>query len=431
MVKRWIGQKCFSLIHLKNLVYNTCWEDPRLDRQALELSSSDKVLVITSAGCNALDYALESPANVFAVDINPLQNALLELKLACIRSLSHDDFFAVFGHGMHPHWDEIYRDAVRVELRPEDQAIWDRRLDFFNGTSRRKSFYFRGTSGLFAWMINGYLKRPSQLRSAIDSILNAETVEEQARIYDQENIDALLWRKSVRWALQRDATLAMLGVPQSQRKQIDSSYPGGIGEFIRMRVETVFKRLPLKDNYFWRVYLTGQYTPDCCPEYLKVNNFDKLQGGLAKRVSTHTDTVEGFLNRNHHPITRFVLLDHMDWLWDNHPAKLASEWQSIINNAAPQSRVLWRSAALRVGFVDSLVVDRNGTKVSVGDLLRYHPEFASDLHSRDRVHTYGSFYIADICGIAIADGMKPHARSAAVAANLTSSDAGELISGAA
>ncbi|TWT92530.1 DUF3419 family protein [Neorhodopirellula pilleata] len=431
MVKRWIGQKCFSFIHLKNLVYNTCWEDPRLDRQALELSPDDNVLVITSAGCNALDYALQSPANVFAVDMNPLQNALLELKLACIRSLSHEDFFSVFGRGVHPNWDEIYHDLVRCELRPEDQAIWDRRLDFFNGTSRRKSFYFRGTSGLFAWMINGYLKRPSQLRRAVDAILDAETVEEQARIYDQENVDALLWRKPIRWALQRDATLAMLGVPQSQRKQIDSSYPGGIGEFIRMRIETVFKRLPLKDNYFWRVYLTGQYTPECCPEYLKESNFDKLKGGLAERVSTHTDTVEGFLNRNRQPISRFVLLDHMDWLWDNHPAKLTSEWQSIINNAAPQSRVLWRSAALSVGFVDPLVVDRNGTQVSVGELLRYHPEFALELHSRDRVHTYGSFYIADLRGSATANGITQQAASANAVKNLSSSDAGELIGGSA
>ena len=46
------------MVHQHQLVYNTCWEDPRLDRQALELTAEDAVLVITSAGCNALDYAL-------------------------------------------------------------------------------------------------------------------------------------------------------------------------------------------------------------------------------------------------------------------------------------------------------------------------------------------------------------------------------------
>ena len=53
----------------------------------LELGPDDNVLVITSAGCNALDYALAGPRHVYAVDLNPRQNALLELKKAAIRAL--------------------------------------------------------------------------------------------------------------------------------------------------------------------------------------------------------------------------------------------------------------------------------------------------------------------------------------------------------
>ena len=53
-----IGSRVFQMVHMRNLVYNTCWEDPRLDRVALELGPDENVLVITSAGCNALDYAL-------------------------------------------------------------------------------------------------------------------------------------------------------------------------------------------------------------------------------------------------------------------------------------------------------------------------------------------------------------------------------------
>ena len=60
----------FNMVHGRNLVYNTCWEDPRLDRVALELGPNDNVLVITSAGCNALDYALDAPNSVHAVDMN-------------------------------------------------------------------------------------------------------------------------------------------------------------------------------------------------------------------------------------------------------------------------------------------------------------------------------------------------------------------------
>tara|TARA_R110002049_G_scaffold4601_3_gene31763 strand:+ start:19996 stop:21201 length:1206 start_codon:yes stop_codon:yes gene_type:complete len=400
MVTKWLGQKAFSAVHQKNLVYNTCWEDPRLDKEALKLGSDDTVLVITSAGCNALDYALQSPRQVYAVDMNRLQNALLELKIAGIKSLRHDDFFRVFGEGYHPNWDSLYRDTVRKELPLKYREIWDRRADFFNGTGRRKSFYFRGTSGLFAWLINGYLNRPKGLREAVHDILNAESVEQQQEIYHDRGVNELLWSKSLRWVLRRDTTLSLLGVPKSQRQQIDRGYPGGIGRFIQDRIEAVFKHLPLKDNYFWRVYLTGKYTPQCCPEYLKPQAFESLKSGLVQRVSTHTETVQGFLRRHEGMVSRFVLLDHMDWLYDQFPHLLAAEWQSIVDRAAPQSRVLWRSAALDVDFVDPLRVNAGGKMVQVGDLLSYDKALAEELHARDRVHTYGSFYIADVADVA-------------------------------
>ena len=400
MVREWLGRKYFSAVHQKNLVYNTCWEDPRLDREALRLGPDDTVMVITSAGCNALDYALESPKAVYAVDMNPLQNALLELKKAAIRTLSFEDFFQVFGEGTHPQWHSLYHETIRPALDSDVQKIWDKREKFFNGTGRRKSFYFRGTSGMFAWMINNYLNRPKGLRDAVEAILSADTAEEQAHIYETRNVSKLLFTKPLRWALRRDATMAMLGVPRSQRLQIDRGYPGGLGGFIQDRIEAVFKEMPLKDNYFWRVYLTGKYTHECCPEYLTRQGYEQLREGLVDRVSTHSNTVEGFLTGHEGKVSRFVLLDHMDWLYEKYPELLTAEWQSIINRSAPETRILWRSAALSVDFVDPLEVTAAGKQVRLGDLLKYDTELAEKLHVNDRVHTYGSFYIADLMGVA-------------------------------
>ncbi|MDC0291753.1 BtaA family protein [Verrucomicrobiales bacterium] len=78
------------------MVYNTCWEDPRLDREILELGPDSRLVMITSAGCNALDYLLDEPAEICAVDMNSRQNALLELKIALIRRGNFEDLFTVF-----------------------------------------------------------------------------------------------------------------------------------------------------------------------------------------------------------------------------------------------------------------------------------------------------------------------------------------------
>jgi S-adenosylmethionine-diacylglycerol 3-amino-3-carboxypropyl transferase len=390
-----ISRTCFNLIHGKNLVYNQCWEDPRLDRVALDFSPDDEVLVITSAGCNALDYALAGVRHVYAVDMNFRQNALLELKKAAIRNLEYEQFFSLFGRGQLPEWGKIYPAQLRSHLPEDAQNFWDRHGKFFKGTGRRDSFYFRGTSGLFAWMVNGYINRVAKIRSSINEILDARDVEEQREIYKRAKLQESLFRPLVQWLLRRDATMALLGVPRSQRQQLDRDYPGGIVQFIVDRIETVFSRLPLSDNYFWRVYLTGRYTPECCPEYLKEANFARLRE-IEGRVTTHTNSVLGFLERHSQPVSRFVLLDHMDWLYSNYQDVLAAEWQGIVDRAAPDTKIIWRSAGLSVDFVDPIEVQVNGAKRKMGELLHYKPEMAAELHPIDRVNTYGSFYIADL-----------------------------------
>ncbi|GIW99111.1 MAG: S-adenosylmethionine--diacylglycerol 3-amino-3-carboxypropyl transferase [Pirellulaceae bacterium] len=388
----WISGRVFSFVHGNNLVYNTCWEDPRLDREALQLTAKDRVLVITSAGCNALDYALAGPEHVYAVDMNPRQNALLELKIAGIRTLDYEDFFQFFGRGYHPRAWRVYRTALRGELSSWAQSYWDRFLKFFDNP--RRTFFYRGTSGAFARGIRFYIDRVTRLRPEVDALLACPSVAEQQEIY--QRMRDRFWSRTLNFAMKRDSTLSLLGVPKAQRLQIDRQYPGGILQFVQDAVEAVFARLPLSDNYFWRVYINGEYTPECCPEYLKPENVQRLRATGVENVSVHTDSVQGFLEKYEGTISRFVLLDHMDWLSAHLFPMLELEWRALLRRAEVGARVLWRSGGLRTDFIDEVTVDYEGKPIKLPSLLRLHTDWAAQLHQRDRVHTYGSFYIADI-----------------------------------
>lgn len=392
----WFSSACFKLVHRNNLVYNTCWEDPALDRVALELAPHDTVMVITSAGCNALDYALQGPKHVYAVDMNPRQNALLDLKIAGIKGLDHATFFSLFGDGHVREPAQLYRQKLRGHLPPASRQFWDRAIKFFAGVGWRDSFYFRGTAGTFARMINTYIDRVARVRLDLNAALSATSLEEQRQLY-HGRLKERFWRPFLKWAVKRDSTLSLLGVPRPQRLQVEKHYEGGIAKFVEDCLEAVFTELPLKSNYFWRVYLQGHYTPDCCPEYLKPENFAALKAGLVHRVSTHTNTIAGFLQKHQNvQISRYVLLDHMDWLATLKEPILQQEWQTLMDRAAPRTRFLWRSGGLKVDYVDPLQVRVNGATRRVGDLLHYHSDLAARLHPQDRVHTYGSFYIADL-----------------------------------
>lgn len=390
-----VKNRIFQYVHTHNLIYNTCWEDPRIDREAMRLTPDDTVLVITSAGCNTLDYALAEPGHVYAVDMNPRQNAVLELKLAGIRALDYDAFFQLFGLGRMEGVAKVYARQLRATLSPEARAFWDKHLYYFASEAPRNSYYFHGTTGLIARLANQYLDRKSGLRPCVAAMFAVEDLEQQREMYYEYVRDAV-WTPLVRRLVCTDLTLCLAGVPKAQREQVERNYAGGVAKLLEQCLDEVFGRLPLRDNYFWRVYAMGTYTRQCCPEYLKEENFYRLKNGLVDRISIATDTVEGFLRKHGGTISRFVLLDHMDWLASHRQDLLQQEWQAIIDKAAPGARVLFRSGGLHVDYVDPLIVHVGSTRCRMGDLLEYHPELAAELHSRDRVHMYGSFHVVDL-----------------------------------
>ncbi len=389
----WCSSQWFSFMHGNHLVYNACWEDPRVDHAALGLTSEDTLLTITSAGCNALDYALARPQRIYAVDINPRQNALLELKIAGIHALDFELFFEIFGKGRLREFPQVYQRWLRPQLSEPAAAHWDRHLHYFTGEGR-SGFYYRGTSGALARWYNGHIDRTG-IRSAMHAAFEAETVSEQSDIY-MKFLRKRLWTGLIRWLFQWDLPLAFAGVPRVQRRELEENYQGGMGQYMEDCLEAVFTRLPLKDNYFWWLYFNGSYSRHRCPEYLKRDNFLKLKSGLVSSIRVHTGSLIEFLRQVPRAISRFVLLDHMDWLTGRLRPVLEEEWQLLLGAAAPGARFLWRSAARQPTFVNPIEVYFQGSRARVGELLCYHTGLADELHAVDRVHTYRSFAVADL-----------------------------------
>ena len=381
----------FAALYNRSLVYNTCWEDPAVDRQALQLRPDDTLLVITSAGCNVLDYALAGVARIDAVDANPRQTALLELKLAGIRGLEFEDFFGFFGRGFHVRADALYRDALRPRLSEFARGFWDKQIGWFASASG--SFYYHGLSGVVARAFRAYLRLRPALASAVHALLESRDPAEQRHLYDSR-VQPLMWSRAMNWALSRQMTMTLLGVPYPQRREVQAQHDGGVGGFIREAIEYVFRELPVHTNYFWTVYVRGHYTPECCPEYLKPDNFQALRDGRADCVRPHTCTITDFLRANAAPVSRFVLLDHMDWMASYYPEALIEEWQWILARATPAARLIFRSAHHRPRYLETLPVGE--ARRNLRQLLEFKDDLAQALHPQDRVHTYAGFHIADV-----------------------------------
>ena len=373
----------FHHVHGGQLIYNACWEDPRIDRELMQLRADSRVVMITSAGCNALDYLLDGPAEIHAVDVNYRQNAVLDLKLALIRRGDFGDLFEFFGIGSHERYKAVYK-SVRSELGETAREFWDAKISFFDPTSLKKSFYYHGAAGMAAWLMGGALFRAKpNIKNHALCLLDADTLAQQARIYGL--LEPKIWGKLSNWLIRQRMIMTLLGVPAPQIKLIEDHYPGGVAAYVKDKLRHVMSELPARENYFWRVYMTGSYTLSCCPNYLREENLAVL-GARAKRVRTHTSTVSQFLKKNPGIYSHYVLLDHQDWLAHHDPAALAEEWELIFANSRPGTRILLRSAGLDLSFVPEAVRAR----------LRFQPERTAKLHLTDRVGTYGSLHFAEV-----------------------------------
>ncbi len=373
--------RVFRLVHGNRLVYNTCWEDPRLDRTLLGFGSDSRIVMITSAGDNALAYLLDDPAEVHCVDVNYRQNALLELKRVLYTQAGADALFAFFGSGGSSECAAIY-EKLRPGLPDYAASFWDENLGYFSNTGSRKSFYYHGASGVVAWIFSramGLLK--PKVRARMIRLMDASDLEEQRRLFHE--IEPAFWDRVSSWLVGRPTTMAMLGVPRPQVALIREKHPGGVQGFVKDKIRRVFTELPISENYFWRVYVTGQYTRQCCPDYLQAEHFSMLRERVF-RLHLHTCTLSSFLRRNPGQYTHFILLDHQDWLAWHAPEALREEWELLLGNAAPGAKVLMRTAGLDVSFVPDAIRKQ----------LCFQPELTEKLHFQDRVGTYGSQHLA-------------------------------------
>jgi S-adenosylmethionine-diacylglycerol 3-amino-3-carboxypropyl transferase len=215
------------------------------------------------------------------------------------------------------------------------------------------------------------------------ALFDASTLEEQKEIFDMA--EPLIWRGWMDKFLSNPALMSLVGVPAAQTKLIDQSHPGGLAGYIRDKFRQVMTRVPSRDNYFWRVYTTGSYTLDCCPNFLRRENLCPL-GALLPRIGLHTTSIASFLQSHPGKYSHFVLLDHQDWLAWHRPEELREEWELLLANSRPGTRILLRSAGLDADFIPADIRER----------LVFHKEISERLHQADRVGTYGSLHLAEV-----------------------------------
>ena len=126
----------------QRISYSSCNEDSRSELKALHLGAGKRVFCITAGGGRVLNLLHDRPQEIVAVDVNPSQNHLLELKIAAMRALPYEPYLAFLG--VRPARDrlKVYQ-RLRSDLSDAAGAFFDanpqivRRGALFQGSLER------------------------------------------------------------------------------------------------------------------------------------------------------------------------------------------------------------------------------------------------------------------------------------------------------
>lgn len=384
-------QKLFA-VWFDAFVYNQIWEDPRVDIEALQIDGSSRILTISSGGCNALNYLVEGPQTVTAVDLNRHHIYLLNLKLAAVKYLpSYDDFFEFFGEGKGKNTGSNYLRYIRPHLDMDTRHFWE--SNTFGGSilyGERISFF--ANAGLYDHSRNGYFLRFFHSMSRLfgckpDEVLNAGSIEEQEQLYDK-HIDPFFDSLVIKTLGKLPVTMFGLGIPPQQYDELKKDVDSGksVIDIYRERTKRLACDYPINENYFaWQAFARKYDTKDriAVPEYLKPQNYETLRSNIDRlnaKVGSATDEIKSSAAGT---FNRFVFLDAQDWMNADQMTEL---WSAIAEKGEPGSRIIFRTA----GAASPLDADLPEELLS---RFHYEKEVSERLFKQDRASIYGGFHL--------------------------------------
>lgn len=373
--------KAFAMA-FKGLVYAQIWEDPVADMAAMEITPDSRIITIASGGCNALSYLTADPAHITVVDLNTAHIALNNLKHAAVRHLSHAEVRRFVAEADRAENVALYREKLAPHLDEATRRYWEGR-DLVG--RRRIGAFTRGVyrHGLLGGFIGAahVIAKLHKVNPA--EILDAESMEEQRRIFD-ERFAPVFERRFVRWLTKHPASLFGLGIPPAQYDALAGGQ--SMADVLRGRLEKLACHFPVNDNYFaWQAFSRGygKGVEAPLPPYLQEANLPLVRTRLDRLDLRHANFTHVLMAADDASYDRYVLLDAQDWMTDT---QLTELWTEITRTARPGARVLFRTAAepsLLPGRVPDAILDR----------WDYRVEQSQVATAADRSSIYGGVHL--------------------------------------
>jgi S-adenosylmethionine-diacylglycerol 3-amino-3-carboxypropyl transferase len=349
---------------LSDLLFGMSWEDPASDRRALAIQSGETLMTITSGACNTLTLLLEDPGKIYAIDINPSQSYLLELKRAAVRHLNYDELRAFLGLD---HSDERLQvfERLRGDLSEAARRYWTGKAE-----AMRNGVVNAGKYESYVRLISRFVSL-MQGKKRVDGLYRCETVEQQQDYFDRK-WNTVRWRMLFKLLINKHV-LAKRGLTADYFKFDDGS--SSFAESFLRRARRAICEMPIDSNYFLAQYLLARYwSEEAVPAYLLRENLAVVRKRL-DRIELVTSPAQEWLSRQpDDSIDCFSLSNICELMSPDETDRFFAE---VARTARPGARVCFRN----------LIVPR-GVPERLQSEIKLQEELSLDLIARDRSFVY-------------------------------------------
>jgi S-adenosylmethionine-diacylglycerol 3-amino-3-carboxypropyl transferase len=360
-------------VELAKLLFAQSWEDPRSDRKALAIKPGSRIVTITSGACNTLSFLLDGPAEIVAVDINPAQTYLAELKIATMRVLDHSEFRKFLGADeSSERWNTYTR--IRTKLSPEARTFWDAKEGWIKAGLLSQGKYESFISGF------RFFLRLLQGNKRIDGLFNQSSISAQ-RDYFDKIWNTRRWRAIFQLFFNK-RVLARRGLDAQYFKFDDGSR--SFAESFFRRTRHSMREIPSDTNYFLSSYLLGSYLPGACPEYLLPKEFEIIKSRLSRVSLVTADLKKWLATQPDRSIDGFSLSNICELMDDRDTRELFSQ---VARTGKIGARICFRN----------LMVPR-GVPTELNSRIRRNDSLSAELLNEDRSFVYGKVDAMEIIG---------------------------------
>ena len=244
-----------------------------MDQRLLKINSDDVILCLTSAGDNLLHYLYSyNPRRIHAVDLNPNQSHLLELKVAAYQALTYSNFWKMFGEGRFPEFRKVLLQRLSPYMSSQALQFWLNQQTIFTSST---GLYEYGGSGRATKLVRLLLKLCGLSRT-VKLFCNAKTLNEQRELYPP--IRQVLLNRILHWLFVGSSFLwKAAGVPPEQaamiikdhsvQESVNPTKPGflkggeAMWQYVCNTLDPVAHNTLLgEDNFYYLLTLNGRYT---------------------------------------------------------------------------------------------------------------------------------------------------------------------------